>query len=198
VAHTHLLLRDTVGTHNVRRTRHVDAALIVLEIVIAEAWAWDQAVEESVRMILGFLLAAELILTILVSGCRGLSCSCPWYCLAGVVGVGRGKGGRSSAIGGARRGGASSHAAEALEGEWLGARRLDVEGLHPGIRVWQRCALLLGAVLAGCGRRGKRLDKTLNGASPAGSVRRSGGRKGREAAAGLLAGELASHDAKGA
>jgi hypothetical protein len=183
VTHTHLFLRNTVGSNNVRRTGHVDAALIVLEVVIAEAVAWDQAVEEAVCVVLGFLLASNLVLAVLVGGCRGLSRSCPWHCLTGVVGIWRGKVVRSGIVGGTRCCWAATHAAEALEGKWLGAAGLEVEGLHSGVGVRQGGqvrAWLFGAVLAllGRGQRGgKSIHKALYGPPSSGSGRGCGGRE---------------------
>lgn len=72
---THLLVGSTVCPNNGRRACHVDAALVVVEVYIAELRLvrGDEAIEEAVGVL---LFASELVQTALVGGGGGLSCRC--------------------------------------------------------------------------------------------------------------------------
>lgn len=73
--HTHLLVRDTVGTNRKRRAGHVHTTLIVLDILILSGQCRNKAIDESVGMI---LLLSVLFSTVLVGSCRRQSRSSTW------------------------------------------------------------------------------------------------------------------------
>ena len=149
---THLLVGSAVCPNDGRGARHVDAALVVIEVDIADVGLVfvDEPIEEPVCV---FLLTSQLAQTALVGrrsrlACRGSAHELAWQQRCVLRRLGRFP--RSK-----RRCWSPAHAAEALERKSLvgtgRGRREDGQRGDARVCVRQGQTLLLSAGLADCG-----------------------------------------------